>query len=129
MNRYSRGIMLEGPGQGLGIDNLSEVLFVFDEQDKLVGVRMTFPKSPLDQNFESLLGYLSAKYPLVSKQIPFVGNKSARLKQGDVVIEAYAPHLSITMTILYMTTGFEQAIEAGLRQEAESKKQRESSQF
>jgi hypothetical protein len=129
VNRYSRGVMLEGPGEGLGIDDLSEVLFVFDAQDNLVGLRMTFPKGPMDHGFENLLGYLSAKYPLVSKQIPFVGDNSARLQQGDVAIEVYAPHLSFTMTVLYMTTGFEQAIEAGLRQEAESKKKRESSQF
>ncbi len=109
--------------------DLSEVLFVFDEQDKLVGLRMTFPKGPMDQDFENLLGYLSAKYPLVRKEIPFVGDKSARLKLGDVVIEAYAPHLSFTMAVLYMTMGFEQAIEAGQRQEAASKKKRESAQF
>ena len=128
-NRYSHGAMLEGPGEGLGIDNLSEILFVFNEQDKLVGVRLTFLKDPLDKGFEKLLGYLSGKYSLVSKEIPFVGNKSARLKQGDVVIELIAPHLSFTLTVLYMTTGFEQAIETGLQQEAAGKKKRESSQF
>lgn len=128
-NRYSRGVILEGSGQGLGIDNLSEVLFVFDEQDTLVGLRMTFPRNPWDRDFENLLGYLQEKYPLVRKEIPFVGDKSARLKLGDVVIEAYAPHLSFTMTVLYMTMGFEQAIEVGQRQKAASKKKRESAQF
>src|SRR5450830_1128177 len=43
-NQYSGGEMLKGDGEGLGIEGLSEILFIFDASDKLAAVLMTLPK-------------------------------------------------------------------------------------
>jgi hypothetical protein len=46
LNAYSNGWMLEGHGQGLNLDGLSEIVFIFDTKDVLAGVLMTRPGSP-----------------------------------------------------------------------------------
>ena len=59
---------------------------------------MTLPKS-VKPTFEML----RKKYTLVSKQIPFVGDSSARFSQGASVILLDAPHLSFEMTLSYLS--------------------------
>lgn len=58
----------------MGIDGLSEIVFIFDTADKLV-----------------------------EKSQPFVGNARAIFRQGDSVVELDAPHMSFTMALRYMT--------------------------
>lgn len=97
--------MLKGDGEGLGIEGLSEVTFIFDKSDKLAGVLMTLPKD----SFRQTLKALSGKYKLEQKEVPFVGNASARLRQGDSIIELDAPHLSFAMSVVYLTNTLKQA--------------------
>lgn len=123
-NQYSRGPMLSAPGRGLGIDNLSQVTFIFDDKDVLAAVLMSFRKDPLGESFNRLYEHLAAKYPVVSKNVPFVGDKYVRFKKGDVLIDLEAPHLSFTMTATYMTTAFERAY----RTETERRRQRQKAQ-
>jgi hypothetical protein len=104
INKYTGGPMLRGDGEGLGIEGLSEVVFVFDRNQKLSAVLMTLPKGGFgDENFTRTLGMLAGKYKLQSKQVPFVGDKYAKLRQGDSIVEIDAPHMSFTMSVRYLT--------------------------
>lgn len=124
-NKYSGGKMLKSNGDGLGIDGLSELTFVFDSSDKLAAVLMTLPKD----SFPKTLSALSSKYKLLDKQVPFVGNASAKLQQGDSVIEINAPHLSFEMTVSYMTKGLKQAFTQQASNERAAKEKRQADQF
>lgn len=124
-NKYSGGKMLEGDGNGLGIDGLSGVTFIFDRADKLAGVVMNLPK----ESFKPTLKALSAKYKLVDSEVPFVGNASARLRQGDSVIELNAPHLSFTMEVLYLTNGLKQAFQQRASSERAASEKRQADMF
>lgn len=128
-NRYSRGAMLKAPGDKLGIENLEEVLFIFDDKEVLAAVQMRLHKGAMDANFDTVYQRLAAKYKPVTKQIPFVGNKYVRFRQGHVVIDLESPHMSFTMTVTYMTDGFERAYTAESRREAEEKEKQERRQF
>lgn len=128
-NRYSGGAMLKAPGDNLGIENLQTVQFIFDTKDVLVCTQMQMHKGAMDANFEAVYQRLAAKYKVVTKQIPFVGDKYVRFRQGDVVIDLEAPHMSFTMTVTYMTTGFVRAYETASRREAEEKERNERRQF
>jgi hypothetical protein len=106
-NRYTGGPMLKGGGDGLGIEGLSNIVFIFDREQRLAGVIMTLPKGGMDdKNFNRTLDMLAGKYKLVQKQVPFVGNKSARLRLGESVVELDAPHLSFDMELRYLTDKF-----------------------
>lgn len=124
-NKFSGGRMLQGEGDGLGIDGLSEVTFIFDRADKLSGVLMALPKD----SFKPTLKALSAKYTLVHSEVPFVGNASAKLKQGNSVIELNAPHLSFTMQVLYLTNSLNQAFQQQSSSERAAKEKRQADMF
>lgn len=127
-NRYSAGPMLLAEGAGLGITGLEKVLFIFDRTNTLVAVEMTLDKE-FDRGFDKVYGRLAAKYPVVKKTVPFVGNKYARFESAGNVIELDAPHLSFTLTVTYMTRGFEQAFKAIRRQDADAKEKNEGGKF
>lgn len=119
VNKYSDGKMLQGNGDGLGIEGLSEITFIFDASDKLAAVLMTLPKD----SFQQTLNALSKKYKRIEKQVPFVGNASAKLQQGESVIELNAPHMSFEMSLHYLTKSLKQAFtqQASSEHEAQEK--------
>ncbi len=117
--------MLQGDGSGLGIEGLSEVTFIFDRADKLAGVVMTLPK----ESFKPTLKALSAKYKLLDSQLPFVGDASAHLKQGDSLVEMNAPHMSFTMEVLYLTNGLKQAFQQKSTNDRAAKEKRQADMF
>jgi len=123
INQYSGGEMLKGDGEGLGIDGLSEIVFIFDTSDKLAAVLMTLPKGEgfgdlHSGNFTKTAKALAAKYKQVEKSQPFVGDARATFRQGDSVVELDAPHMSFTMTLRYMT----QALQKTFKQQSTSNK-------
>jgi hypothetical protein len=124
-NKYSGGKMLQGNGEGLGIDGLSELTFIFDQSDKLAAVLMTLRKD----SFQKTLNALSAKYKLIAKEVPFVGDASAKLQQGDSVIEISSPHMSFEMTVSYMTKGLKQAFTQKASSERATKEKRQADMF
>lgn len=128
-NRYSSGPMLLAEGAGLGVDGLQEALFVFDSNETLVCVQLTLNKGGFAEEFDRTYARLAAKYPLVKKTVPFVGNKYARFEKGTNIIELDAPHMSFAMTVTYMTRGFEQNFKKVSRQNAQEKEKHEGSQF
>ncbi len=124
-NKYSGGKMLQGDGNGLGIEGISEVTFIFDQSDKLAAVLMTLPK----ESFQKTLSALSGKYKLIEKQTPFVGDASAKLQQGDSVIEISAPHMSFQLTVSYLTKSLKQAFKQQAGSERAAKEKRQADQF
>ena len=102
---------------------------MFDRTETLVAVQMKFDKGFMNSRFDKLYGYLHSKYPVTRQSIPHVGDAYAHFRQGNVVIEIDAPHLSFAMTVLYMAQDFEKRFRAAAREEAQNKKRREASQF
>jgi len=104
LNAYSEGRMLAGSGEGLEVDGLKEITFIFDKSNILAGVLMTLPKGGMEnENFKEKLGMLSAKYKIVEKNVPFVGDSYAKFKLGDSIVELKAPHMSFDMSLNYLT--------------------------
>ncbi|MDD2934793.1 MAG: hypothetical protein PHO76_13000 [Methylotenera sp.] len=101
-NKFSGGVMLEGNGEGLGVDGLTKILVIFNASNQLSGVVMTMSKS----HFQETMNALSKKYKLVNKQVPFVGNKFAKYKQGNSVVMLDSPHMSFDMELRYLTNEF-----------------------
>jgi len=127
-NRYSSGPMLLAEGAELGVEGLLSALFIFDSHETLVAVQLTLNKG-FGEEFDRTYARLAAKYPLVKKTVPFVGNKYARFEKGTDIIELNAPHLNFAMTVTYMTRGFEQNYIKVSRQDAREKEKHEGSQF
>lgn len=125
INKYSGGKMLQGNGDGLGIEGLSEITFIFDVSDKLAAVLMTLPKD----SFAKTLSALSGKYKLIEKQVPFVGNASAKLQQGDTEIDLNAPHLSFQMSVQYVSKNLKQAFTQQAKNERATKEKKQADQF
>ncbi len=125
INKYSGGPMLLAPGSLFQIEGLNSALFIFDENAKLAGILMKMGK----YKFNDIFGHLSSKYKLISKQIPFVGDSSAKFQQDDVHIEVDAPHLSFEMTVLYMKKTLLSKINSESSQEKKEQKAKEKSMF
>jgi len=128
-NRYSQGPMLLATGKGLGIDYLQQALFIFDPKGILVAVVMTLDQGVFAKNFDSVHAHLARKYTLVREDIPSVGDRYARFRQGEVTIDMDAPHLSFSMTVSYMTIPFERTVEQQRRNEAEDRQRQEGRRF
>ena len=125
INKYSQGKMLKGMSHRFKIQGLKETLFIFDKQEKLALMMMTFNKN----QFNSVVGYLKSKYPLKTKRMPFVGNKNVTFKKDGINIEVNAPHMSFDMTVVYSTDHFDKAYQKIQLQERRLKNKREQSQF
>lgn len=103
-NKFTDGVMLGGDGQGLDVDGLHKITFIFDNKEILQGVVMT-----LEKNFRPTFEKLRKKYTVVSKQIPFVGDSRARFSQGGSLVVLDAPHLTFEMTLSYISIALDQA--------------------
>lgn len=85
-------------GTGLGLQGLKRATFAFYEDDTLAAVILELPK----RRYAEITSSLKSKYNLVSEEAPFVGNKSVSFREGDVTIEALAPHMNFEMEVHYM---------------------------
>lgn len=90
----------------IDFEKIQQVIFYVDKDGVLQGTLIQMNKSEFDETFDSL----QKKYTLVSKEIPFVGNKKAFLKMDDVIIYLEAPHLSFEMNLIYRTNSFHEAL-------------------
>lgn len=123
INKYSGGEMYDL--SGIDFDGLQKATVIFSTDGKLLAVLTTLPKS----KFDSLLSGLSSKYQLVSKNIPFVGNKSAKLVDGNTEITLDAPHMSFQMEMNYSNKDLWKSYMAQSNKEQEQKKKSEHSQL
>lgn len=133
-NAYSGGKMLKGDGAGLEVEGLSEITLIFDKSDKLAAVLMTLPKQEgmgdlQNGVFKKTLATLSAKYKLVEKRVPFVGDSYAKFRQGNSVIELDAPHLSFNMSLRYLTNDLQAAFNRQSEADKTEKQRKQASQL
>ena len=99
INAYSHGKMLASDGTGLDVDGLSNITFIFDENNVLQGVLMTLPKKAKEMHAS-----LSKKYKVASNKIDsFMGFGNAKYIKGDSSILLNAEHLSFEMDINYLS--------------------------
>ncbi|WJG24394.1 hypothetical protein [Vibrio furnissii] len=122
-NMYTNGDMYTISPSQIKFDGLNKVITIYNKSGKLVAVLTEFPKN----KFEYLNSALSNKYSLVSKQIPFVGDKSATYKDGETEISLNAPHLSFGMTMNYIHNDLLRAFNEQTEKEKKQKQQQENS--
>ncbi|WP_347988505.1 hypothetical protein [Methylomonas sp. AM2-LC] len=125
INKYSNGPMLKTDGNSYEIDGLNEVLYIFDDQRKLMGVIMTMHKD----RFDSIYSFIAKKYKVFSQERPFVGDKSAQFKAADSIIEINAPHLSFQMKVSYIRNDLMQKFNNQSKVDTETKKKSEAGNF
>jgi hypothetical protein len=124
-NKYSGGEMYSIKPSQIEFDGLQEITTVFSKDGQLLAVLTTLPKNKFEYLYESM----GKKYKLISKEIPFVGNKSAKYVNGNTEISLDAPHLSFEMTMNYISKDLQKAFEAQSATENAKKKSKESSQL
>lgn len=97
-NKFTGGLQFETSGDGYGVEALSKVSYIFDEDKKLASVILVLGK----HRFDDLFGVLAKKYTVTAKERPNLGDMSARLngKGGTVILNA--PHLSFELTVSYV---------------------------
>ncbi|TKD46455.1 hypothetical protein [Azotobacter chroococcum] len=124
-NKYSNGNMYSVPVSAINFDGLQEVTTVFDTEGKLLAVLTTLPKSKFDYLHKTLGG----KYKLVNQNIPFVGNKSAKYRDGTTEITLDAPHLSFQMSMNYIRDDLMKKFNQQSQAENQKKQANEASQL
>lgn len=124
-NKYSHGDMYSLDINEIGIDGLQSATAIFDKRKKLVAILTKFPKLKFDYLFSTM----NQKYKVSSKNIPFVGNKSANFKNGKTTIFLDAPHLSFEMTMNYVNNDFWQTYQNMQRKEVQDQKNVEQSKL
>jgi len=110
---------------GIDFDGVQNVTAIFSKDGKLLALLATLPK----EKFDYLLNSLNKKYQLVSKDVPFVGNKSAKLIDGNTEITLDAPHMSFQMNMNYINKDLWKAYETISNDEAHKKQKRELSKL
>lgn len=119
-NTYSGGRMLQANGEGLEVEGLKGVVFIFDKSDVLVGAVLTMAKDP-----KGMTKVLAGKYRQVSNNVDTLMNYgSARFEKGDSLIEINAPHLSFEMTVTYTTKALKAAFSKAVNDEAATKQKK-----
>jgi hypothetical protein len=125
VNRHSEGEVFQVEASSIKMDNVKEAFMTFDKSGKLAFVGITFS----GKKFDSLYKSLSGKYTVKSKDIPFVGNKSAVFTAGNSRINLDEPHLGFETTLYYGATWLWDKIENAIQQEKDAKKKTEESQL
>ena len=125
INKYSQGEMYEIEASSLSFDGLESATAVFGASGTLQAVLCTLPKD----KFQYLYGSLKKKYKLLSSNIPFVGDSSAKFVDGNTEIVLNAPHMSFEMDMNYIDKGLLVKFKQQSSHEVEQKKSRESSQL
>lgn len=107
----------------LGVSDLTDFRIVLNKDDVVVATLLKFPKS----KFGDLNSYAAERFKLVEKTIPFVGNKTARYRDGDSIISLNAPHLRFDMEMDYVHDSFIETRNLKMARDAKEKKLSEKS--
>ena len=109
----------------LGVPDLHDAVFAFDERDTLVAVVMRMPKS----RFTYYSDLLSEKYELVSLAAPRVGNRLGVWRDADTEIRLEGPHLGFDMSLVYARRHLIDRCEAQSAAQAAAARDRDADQF
>lgn len=115
INKYSQGRMYDINCSQIDIDGLKSIRVIFHKNDKLLAVITKFDKD----KYQSLMDSLSKKYKLISKQDAFVGNKYAKFKTDNTIIDLDSPHMSFELSLSYVHNDFEKLYLDTIQQEKE----------
>ena len=72
---------------------------------------------------------MAAKYKLIEKNQPFVGDASASFRQGESSIMLEAPHMSFTMSLSYVTLALQKAFRQQSASEQANKARAQANKF
>jgi len=125
INKYSKGEMFDLNLSTVNFEGLQKATVIFNKDKKLLAVLTTLHKN----KFNYLLEVLSKKYQLVKKNIPFVGNKSATLIDGNTEITLNAAHMGFTMEMNYISKELMDIFKAQSKAEQQQKQKKEQSQL
>lgn len=125
INKWTLGPMLKGDGDGLEVEGLQEITFIFGKDGKLDGIIMTLDKSRLKE----VLAALRKKYKPIRENIPFVGDASALYREGDSLVRVEAPHLSFSMEVLYLSKRLDEAFGKGSAAEEAERRRKQAEKF
>jgi hypothetical protein len=130
MNKFTGGTQFTTDGSGYDIDDLSNVVYIFDKDQKLAGVLMTLSQAESKaKRFDALFSVLTSKYKVVSKKRPFVGDMSGQFKGNGTTILLTAPHLSFEIEANYLRDDLFQKFNSQTADENNQKKSAEKSKF
>lgn len=118
VNRYSQGKMYDIDCSQMDVDGIKSVRAIFHKNDKLLALITKFNKS----QYNSLMDSLITKYKLISKEDAFVGNKSAKFKSDNTIINLEAPHMSFDLALSYIHDDFEKMYLNMVKLEEEQKR-------
>jgi len=116
-NRWTKGAIYQLNPESLEFSGLIAAEAIFDADRTLVGLLLKFPKA----RFDKLNSTTAKHYPLKSSKTPFVGDKEAIYRDGDVNIELYSAHMSFEMKMYYLHETMLKAFET--RSEASANEQ------
>jgi hypothetical protein len=125
INNMSQGDVYDLDTSELGIDGMQSARVIYDKNGKLMGVFTTFEKG----KFQYLFGQMKSKYKLVSSNIPFVGDTSAKFTNGSTEIQLNAPHMSFEMELNYVNKNLLKAAKQKSANDAQRKSKNEASQL
>ena len=120
-NKWTEGQMYSIPVSELDFEGVKSDLIIFNKDGKIAAITLDIDK----ERFSNVNAMLSKKYKIIKKEIPFVGNKYARYKNDNDFIELDAPHLSFSMSLLYIEKSFEDAYLKMNAEEKNNKKTKE----
>ena len=124
-NAYSGGEMYQIDVSRIEFDGLKAVLAIFGKDGSLQAVSATLDKNRFDAVNQSLAG----KYKVVSKQLPFVGDKRVVYADGQTEIELNAPHMSFQMEMVYATKSLLKAFKQQRSDDKKNKAKNEAAQL
>lgn len=125
INKYSNGNMYNISNYDINFEGIQDVTAIFNTKEILSGVTFILPKDKFDEINKTL----SEKYKIVNQNIPFVGDKKAKYRDGTTNILIDAPHLSFSMRVTYANDELYNAFNQQIEVEKHNKQQNESSQL
>ncbi|MDD2782342.1 hypothetical protein [Sulfuricurvum sp.] len=125
INNLSQGDVYDLDPSELGIEGMQSARVIYDKNGKLMGVFTTFPKG----KFQYLFGQMKSKYKLVTSNIPYVGDTSAKLTNGNTEIQLNAPHMSFEMELNYVDKNLLKIAKQKSSNDAQQKSKHEASQL
>lgn len=125
INKFSNGEMYEMDVSELSFDGLESVVLIFGDNKKLRAVLCKLQK----EKFNYLFTTMRSKYKLVSSNIPFVGDTSAKFVNGNTEVILNAPHMSFQMEMNYIDTFLMKKFKQQSSNEVQQKKHKETAQL
>lgn len=122
-SKWTDGPIYKIEPSSLGIAGLSDAFLIFDKDETLTGLVLSFNKN----RFASLNKMAAETYTLVTSDIPFVGDKYVKYLDGDTTIKLTAEHMGFEMLMTYSSPTLESAYKSRVRAIETAKKAKEQS--